>query len=88
MRYETEPKRTYADGPTKSRTNAMDWNSEPDWAVMNIGQVLHVTKLSKSALDERIQNGTFPKPGKDGKRRVWSVGVVREWCEKVVEMRA
>ncbi len=42
------------------------------------GNVLAVTGWSASTLWNRIRDGRFPKPNKDGKRAWWPTHVVKE----------
>ena len=79
-RQEPEPRRSNKPGPVKTRTKTADWEQMPEWALLNLRDVLHVTGLSNTALDARIADGSFPQPSKHGKNRVWSLGQVRAWC--------
>lgn len=89
-RQETEPKRS-KNNPTalKSRRAVGDWSTVPDydklpdWALLGVAEVGVVTGMSRTALDQRVESGSFPKPSYHGKNRVWSLGQVRAWCLSV-----
>lgn len=83
LRQENAPKRTYDRGPTKSRTDNVNWANMPDWSLLTINEATKLSGLSKTALQERVIAGEFPAPGKDGKRRVWLLKDIRAYCEAV-----
>lgn len=82
-RYESVPTRTYQAGPVKTRANTTDWDNAPDWSLLTGKEVMALTGLSLTAIADRLTQGTFPKPGRDGKRRVWALGAIRAWCNSV-----
>ncbi|WP_321943153.1 hypothetical protein [Paraburkholderia tropica] len=44
------------------------------------GEILWLTRLSESALHERIRHGLFPPPDMiDGRRPLWLVGTFKSW---------
>lgn len=83
-RKETAPTRTHAPGSTKTRAATTDWENMPGWTLCSVRDIMHLTGLSKTALNERIADGRFPQPSKHGKDRVWSLGQVRTWCQSVI----
>ena len=90
LRQEPEPKRSKNNpAALKSRRAVGDWatvpnyDKLPDWALLGVSEVGVVTGMSRTALDARVAEGSFPKPSKHGKNRVWSLGQVRAWCLSV-----
>ena len=49
--------------------------------------VIEMTGLQKSAIYERVANGTFPRPVKISRASRWSVSEIQSWLEKAVEVR-
>ncbi len=49
--------------------------------------VCDMTGLQKSAIYERISNGTFPGPVKISRASRWNVSEVQLWIEKAVQVR-
>lgn len=49
--------------------------------------VCDMTGLQKSAIYERISNGTFPAPVKISRASRWALTEVQGWIEKAVEAR-
>lgn len=49
--------------------------------------VCDMTGLQKSAIYERISNGTFPRPVKISRASRWVVTEVQAWLEKAIEAR-
>ena len=82
-RQEIAQRRTYNLGPTKSRTDKVDWANMPGWSLLTINEATKLSGLSKTALQDRVAAGRFPAPGKDGKRRVWLLKDIRAYCEAV-----
>ena len=83
--FEEVQTRSYNPGPVKTRATKIDWASAPAWWLLNITDVMEAAGLSKTGIQDRIKNGSFPAPGRDGKRRVWTRGAIREWCRAVAE---
>ncbi|SLN09971.1 hypothetical protein ROJ8625_00131 [Roseivivax jejudonensis] len=90
-RQEVEPARSYNTAPVNSARARSDWNTMPDydrlpmWSLIGVSEVSILTGLSRTALDARLAEGTFPAPSKHGKNRVWSLQQVRNWCVSVTE---
>lgn len=80
IRQEEMHGRVYQLGPTKMRAKETNWDTMPDWSLVTPREVMKITGLSMTALNDRISERSFPQPGRDGKRRVWSLGEVRRWC--------
>lgn len=70
-----------ADRPGPDYSRMPDYEKLPSFTLLGVSEVVLITGMGKSALERRIKDGDFPKARKNGKDRVWPLGVVREWCE-------
>jgi predicted DNA-binding transcriptional regulator AlpA len=59
-----------------------DYDRLPDWALLNMSEVAVLTGMAHSAIERRIREGSLAPPSKHGKNRVYSLGYIRQWCEK------
>lgn len=53
--------------------------------LLNVDDVIEVTRLSKTTIFRRVSAGTFPEPRKRGGRgspALWHVRDIERWCEK------
>ena len=55
--------------------------------LISLPVVCDMTGLQKSAIYERISNGTFPGPVKISRASRWAITEVQAWIEKAVEVR-
>ncbi len=60
-----------------------DYEKLPGFTLIGISEVQILTGMSRSVVERRIKAGQFPAARKNGKDRVWPLGVVREWCERM-----
>lgn len=68
-----------------------DWSKVPDYSklpaysLIGTPEVSLITGMSDSVISKRVAAGEFPAPSRHGKNRVWPLGRVRAWCEKVAQ---
>lgn len=71
----------------RTREN-IDFDELPPEALLKISDVILVTSLSRSVLERRYAEGTFPRPTHLGRNRVWTWGAVRKWLREVAKRGA
>lgn len=55
--------------------------------LLRLPQVLDRVGLKKTALYERIRDGKFPRPAKQGSANVWPEDEVEAYVERVIQSR-
>lgn len=55
--------------------------------LLRLPQVLDRVGLKKTALYERIRDGEFPRPAKQGRANVWPEDEVEAYVERVIQSR-
>lgn len=61
---------------------------DEDLRLLTVEDVLELTTFSRATLHRRVQEGRFPLPIEDGRRRLWCATEIRDWKRQKLAARA